>query len=337
MSKQHLHSYRFRSERQALWQETENLINTLEKKGLKTLSAEQRFRLPSLYRATLSSLSVARATTLDKNLLDYLESLAARAFFATYSQHVSFMDMIVQFFLHGFPAAVRQLKWFLLISFAVGLGSVLVAYILTMQNLDWYYTFMSGGLAADRTPSSSTQSLRDGLFDGGGSASEMLQIFASQLFSNNAGIVILFASVGVALGFPVFILLFSNGTMMGSFIALYSSNGLLYEIGGWLSIHGTTEILAILLCAAAGLSMGAAVAFPGQYSRIDNLARAGRLAGRVVLGAVFMMFVAAFLEGFGRQLINDTIARYIIGGTMLLFWAMYFTFMSRPPIKSGLH
>ena len=37
-----------------------------------------------LYRAALSSLSVARATSLDQSLIDYLESLCARAYFFVY-------------------------------------------------------------------------------------------------------------------------------------------------------------------------------------------------------------------------------------------------------------
>jgi len=48
------------------------------------LSLDELQRLPILYRAALSSLSVARTIVLDRNLLLYLETLSTRAFLAVY-------------------------------------------------------------------------------------------------------------------------------------------------------------------------------------------------------------------------------------------------------------
>ena len=70
-----LRSVAFRKEREATWRELEQLIELTNKKRLTALSAEQLARLPHLYRAALSSLSVARSISLDRALTDYLESL----------------------------------------------------------------------------------------------------------------------------------------------------------------------------------------------------------------------------------------------------------------------
>jgi hypothetical protein len=56
---------------------------------------------------------------------------------------------------------------------------------------------------------------------------------------------------------------------------------------------------------------------------------AGRRAAQVMVGVVLMLVLAALLEGFGRQLIDATYARLIIGGTMLALWNAYF-FAYRP-------
>src|SRR3546814_1667641 len=61
--------------------------------------------------------------------------------------------------------------------------------------------------------------------------------------------------------------------------ALPISKGLGGEFGGWLLIHGTTELFAIVLAGAAGFRIGMAVAFPGRLSRIDSAVAAGRGAG----------------------------------------------------------
>lgn len=54
------------------------------------------------------------------------------------------------------------------------------------------------------------------------------------------------------------------------------------------------------------------------------MADAGKRAGTVGMGMMLMLFVAAVLEGFGRQLINSDVTRYLIAGTTLLAWLTYF-------------
>ena len=56
-----------------------------------------------LYRAALSSLSVARATSLDQALIDYLEALCARAYFFVYGARTTLGGRIARFFRHDWP------------------------------------------------------------------------------------------------------------------------------------------------------------------------------------------------------------------------------------------
>ncbi|MFZ2030417.1 MAG: stage II sporulation protein M, partial [Vitreimonas sp.] len=78
---QSLRSLRFRLEREATWERLEKLLSRVEGRSPQSLSDEDMLAIPALYRATLSSLSVARATSLDQALVDYLEALSARAYF----------------------------------------------------------------------------------------------------------------------------------------------------------------------------------------------------------------------------------------------------------------
>ena len=75
-------------------------------------------------------------------------------------------------------------------------------------------------------------------------------------------------ALGFALGVPTLLLLIQNGLMLGAFIALYDSRGLGFEIVGWLMIHGVTELGAIVLCGAAGLMLGYAIACSRRASRL---------------------------------------------------------------------
>src|SRR5580704_18951308 len=74
MKQLQLKSRRFRAEREGDWRRLESLLARVEGRSAAGLSDEELLAIPVLYRATLSSLSVARATSLDHSLIDYLES-----------------------------------------------------------------------------------------------------------------------------------------------------------------------------------------------------------------------------------------------------------------------
>ncbi len=328
MTKLELKSAEFRREREQSWVELDRLVAKAEKSGIRTLTPEQVLRLPNLYRATLSGLSVARSISLDRNLVNYLESLAVRAYFCVYGPRSGLLKALGEFFGHRFPQAVRQARWHILLATLSLILGIAVGFVLTLGNEDWFYTFVSQDMAAGRTPTASTEKLREVLFDDAHSATG-LTTFSSFLFSHNARIGLFAFALGFALGVPVIILLVYTGLMLGAFAALYHSRGLGLELYGWLAVHGTTELLAILLCGGAGLVLGGGLLLPGRYSRLDNLARQGRWAAQIAIGAILLFFVAGLLEGFARQLVTDTGTRYLIGVGVLLWWAAYFLFAGR--------
>ena len=102
------------------------------------------------------------------------------------------------------------------------------------------------------------------------------------------------------------------------------------EFGGWLFIHGTTELFAVALAGAAGFRLGWTLAFPGAQSRVDAMSEAGKKAAIIMTGVVAMLGVAGILEGIGRQLISDTVVRYAIGGAAIVLWCTYF-YLPREP------
>ena len=109
MSELILKSQRFRGEREGDWKRLESLLTLLEAGKRRALSADDVIALPVLYRATLSSLSVARSISLDRNLVDYLESLCTRAYFFVYGNRTTLGERLAGFFLYDWPAAVRAL------------------------------------------------------------------------------------------------------------------------------------------------------------------------------------------------------------------------------------
>ena len=84
-----------------------------------------------------------------------------------------------------------------------------------------------------------------------------------------------------------------------------------------------------MLCGGAGLVLAQALIFPGRNRRLDNLARKGREAGVVALGAVMMFFVAALIEGIFRQVEQRLVVRYLMIAFTGAAWTAYFCLAGR--------
>ena len=317
-----LKSQRFRQAREDDWKRLERLMDKAEKGSARRLSDEDILAIPVLYRSTLSALSVARETSLDRALIGYLETLCARAYFFVYGSRSTLSGRLGSFFRQDWPAAVRAVWKETCAAGLILLGGALVAAILVSREPDWFYAFVPADLAGGRDPAASTETLRATLT--GEDSSAGLSAFATFLFTHNARVAILAFALGFALCIPTGVLLLYNGSSLGAFVALFASRGLGVEVGGWLLIHGVTELFAVILAGAAGLRIGWAVAFPGDRDRLDALANAGRTAATVIAGVVVMLFVAGLLEGFGRQLIESTSIRYAVAGASALVWGLYF-------------
>jgi uncharacterized membrane protein SpoIIM required for sporulation len=319
----------FRAAREADWLRLEDIVARAERKSVRALPDEDLLALPVLYRGALSSLSVARETSLDLSLVTWLETLCARAYFFVYGVRTSPMQRLGAFFARDWPAAVRALWKETLVSLALTLIGVGAGYLLVTNDPAWYASFVPPDLASGRDFSASTEFLRNTLYQPPPQGPSGLGFFSTYLFTHNSQVTIMCFALGFAFAVPTAMLLVYNGAMAGAIVALYSSHGLGAGIGGWLIIHGSTEFFAIILGGAAGIRIGWSVVFPGRDSRIDAAARAGRTAATAMAGVVVMLLAAGLLEGYGRQLVTSDGARYAIGLAMLAFWLTYYYFPRR--------
>ncbi|MAK60462.1 MAG: hypothetical protein CMK09_05750 [Ponticaulis sp.] len=321
MSDADLKSYRFRAEREADWRAFETLLDRIQKSGVKSLGREDLLALPQLYRSAVSSLSTARAVSLDRNLITYLETLCTRGYLFIYGPRTTFWRKFSEFFKRDWPLAVYEVGKATAFSAAIMFGFALIVFFLVMDDPEWFYPFAA--FLDVRTPEASAETLRATIYNSGEDGAG-LSVFASQLFTHNTMVSLLCFALGFAIGLPTALLLAYNGCILGAYIAVFWSKGLGWQFIGWLSIHGVTELFAIVLAGAAGFLIGGTLAFPGDKRRLDAMAEAGKKAGTVGMGMMIMLFIAAILEGFGRQMINSDTTRYLIAGSSLLAWVTYF-------------
>jgi uncharacterized membrane protein SpoIIM required for sporulation len=322
MAELQLKSHRFRAEREADWRRLESLLSRVERGGARRLDRNELVEMPVLYRQALSSLSMARAISLDQGLIGYLESLCTRAYFFVYGTRSRPLERLAGFFIREWAAAVQALWRETLVSAALMAAGAVGAFILVSRDPDWFYGFIPQALAAGRDPTATTAFLRETLYHKA-TAHEALSTLAAFLFTHNSQIAIFAFALGFALCLPTAGLMVFNGCMVGAFLALFAAHGLLVPATGWMMIHGVTELFAVTLAGAAGFSIGWAVAFPGERTRIDAAADAGRRGATVMAGVVVMLFVAGLLEGFARQLIQVDAVRLGIATATAVVWGLY--------------
>lgn len=318
-----IRSTRFRAERESDWKRLESILARTEKQGVRSLGFDDARDLAILYRQAMNSLSVAREISLDKALLEYLEALCCRAYLAVYAPQETLGGLMRRLLVHSIPAAVRRsvtplaLSWFALL-----LGAV-TGYMLFFIDPSWYNTFMPGSLAGGRGPTSTRDELLSVIYGSGGDPLDELGAFAAYLFSHNTRVAMFAFALGVMVCLPSFVLALYNGLILGVFVALHVDRGIGLDIFGWLSIHGVTELSAIVIAVAGGFRLGLAVLFPGNLRRRDALRREGRDAALLAILAGIMLLAAGILEGFGRQLVTDLWTRVAIGwgiGFLWLWW-----------------
>lgn len=328
-----LRSDKFRLARQGDWERLDAIVTAMEKGRMRRISDEDLLELPALYRMAASSLSVARETSLDASALTYLDGLVRRAWFQVYGPQTTFIGWLREYFTGGWSRAVRGIALDIWIALAVMVAGAVVGWLLVASNPDWYFAFVPAELAGGRVPGASREVLMESL--AGKDDASGLSNFAAFLFSHNAGIAILAFALGFAFGLPSIMLLIQNAAMLGAILWLHAEADLLVEMSAWLSVHGTTELFAILLAGAAGLHIGRSMAFPGDRSILSAAAAAGQRSALVMVGVVLMLVAAALLEGFARQLVADTAGRFIIGGFMLVFWLSLFLLVGKERKPKG--
>jgi uncharacterized membrane protein SpoIIM required for sporulation len=320
----------FRQQREPTWRALETLIEQARKRGLQSLSADDLSQLPLLYRSTISSLSVARAIALDRNLLLYLEDLALRAFLLVYGPRRSWRAGVIHFFARGWPQAAQAAFWHIMAALACVVAGTAAGFILTRSDEAWIATLFPQDLAHGRGMFSTRDDLlKNEIFAPWPGWADSFVVFASFLFQHNTMVGILCFGLGIAGGLPTAALMLLQGLTFGAFLALHANRGLLLDCIGWVSIHGVTEFGAIILCGAGGFVIAEKIMLPGNKTRLDSLASVGETASRLAVGAMCLFMLAAILEGGFRQLVASTPWRLIIGFAVGTAWITYLS-IKRP-------
>ena len=122
---------------------------------------------------------------------------------------------------------------------------------------------------------------------------------------NNIRVAFRFFVEGILVGIFTFTDLSGEGIRLGVFNHFMASKG--QGIDFWLVVfvHGTLEITAIIIAAAAGFVLGKSYLFPGTITRFAAFKQGAKDGVKLIIGLVPVFALAAFFEGFFTRLYND--------------------------------
>lgn len=155
---------------------------------------------------------------------------------------------------------------------------------------------------------------------------------------NNIRVSFLAFAFGIIASVGTLFVLFQNGVMLGSFQYFFYGKGLLLTSVLTIWIHGTIEILSIVMAGGAGMIMGNSLLFPGTYTRMESLRKGALTGAKVVLGLVPMFILAGFLESYVTRLFdmpNALKAAIILGS--LAFMVYYIIIYPRKLYLNGAY
>lgn len=318
---------RWVAQREKSWQDLEGLLAQAERRGLRTLSAQDIQNLASLYRSVSADLARARTHNLGSDLMRRLQSLTVRGYAQIYQgDRRQEWRSLLTFIQSGFPETVQQCRGYILLSTLLLVAPAAVSWWLAWHDPTYLDILVPSDLI--------TMVRRGELWMGSILGVEPLA--SSNIMINNLRVSFNAVAGGMTGGLLTVYILIFNGLFLGSIGALVGQNGLAWPFWAFVFPHGALELPAIFLAGGAGLLLGRALLFPGLYRRVDALKKYGLLAARLVYGVVPMLIVAGVIEGFfsPNPAIPDVI-KYITGIVLLTGLLAYLSRRSSP--SSPLH
>lgn len=281
---------RWIARREPNWKRLDTLLKQVEKKGLKSLHANEIKELASLYRSVSADLARSRTQKISETLTQDLQILTSRAYNQIYQgSRRQEWAAVWEFYRWGFPAVVRQTKGYIAVATTIFIVGAIVA---------WWYAWQDPTFLSIIVPERLIRMVRDEGKLWMGSIIGIEPLASSSIMINNISVSFGAVAGGITGGIYTIFLMWYNGLMIGGVGTLVGQNNLAYPFWAFVFPHGSIELPAIFFAGGAGLLIARAILFPGKYRRIDALKYYGGLASQLVFGIVPMLIVAGMIEGF---------------------------------------
>jgi uncharacterized membrane protein SpoIIM required for sporulation len=222
----------------------------------------------------------------------YLNQLAAKAFQKIYKTKREDSNRIVSFWKTEVPLICYQYRKYIYIAFIIFFAFTAIGVISAANNAEFLRSIL-GDDYVNQTLENIENGNPTAVYGDGSNWGSFIKIS-----KHNMKVGALAFMLGIFGGIGTLWIMFQNCIMLGSFQYFFYEKGVFWESVRGIWIHGSMEIFAIVIEAAAGLILGASILFPETHSRYTSFKIGAKTGIKILISTFPFTFSAGFLEGF---------------------------------------
>lgn len=253
----------------------------------------------------------------------YLNNLTAAVHQKVYTNYRYEKNVLSKFFFDEVPRIAydyRKVLYFSLVLFLVfaGIGALSAAYD------DRFVRLILGDAYINATLENIAKGDAMAVYKGSSEWGSTIGITLNNLYVGMRCYI-----YGVFGGIGTFFIVLYNAVMIGSFQYFFYEQDVFYDSLRGIWLHGSMEIMAIIIESAAGFILGASILFPGTYTRIQSLKRGFKTSFKLFISTMPFTIFAGFIEGYITRYAKempDLLNYLIIFSTLGLIIFYYYIF-----------
>lgn len=290
--------------------------------------------MASLYIHLVNDLSYAQTYYPKSKTVVYLNYLAAQIYQKIYKTKRTETNRFVYFFSIEVPLLVYQYRRYVLYAFLLFFLTTAIGVVSAKYDPD-FVRLILGDAYVNKT----LDNIKDGnpvaIYKDGSNWGMTIGITLNNLYVGLRCFL-----YGIFAGLGTFFILIKNCIMLGAFQYFFYEQGVFWESVRGIWIHGSMEIFAIVIEAAAGFILGASILFPKTYSRMASFKIGFKSSLKIFLATMPFTIGAGILEGFVTRYsleMPNWLNVFIILSTLSLisFYFLIFPFIVNKKIKSA--
>lgn len=275
----------------------------------------------------LDDLAYAKTFYPSGKVTSFINTQAQKIYLDVYRNRKEESNRIITFWKYDLPLTIRKHHRVVFFSFIIFLIFFAIGFFASAKD-DGMARSIFGDDYVDHTLENIEKGNPFGIYEHGNPVLSWLG-----LMIHNIRVSLLMFVSGIFCGIPSLYMEGHNAVMLGAFNQFFASRG--FGIDFWLVVfvHGTLEITALIISAAAGFVMGKSFLFPGTIKRLQSFKAGAKDGVKMMIGLMPVFGLAAFFEGLITRLYNDiSLLTTVIVTLSVLFVIWYFVIY---PIRLG--
>ncbi len=276
--------------RKSSWNDVADKVEHNSGKSFQIDSYEDSISFSDEIRSLASDLSLSRVLMPGNRLTTTLEQLLIRANILFNQPATKPFRELLHLYRYGAKSLFAELQFRIYLVTLLFLFCMLVGWILVSNFPELISLFASEEMIEKVQQG---ELWTDGLLNIMPSS-----VLAIQIIANNVMVTIFAYALGVFYGLGTLYIISLNGLMLGSILAFTHQYGLLERIVAFIFPHGVVELSVICIAGAAGVSLGEALARPGQMTRQQAFQKSTHQAGQLLAISIPFLIGAGIIEGY---------------------------------------